>query len=99
MIIIKARTDYGANLEGIYIPGHKVYGIVDYTPKNGAVYNIEIYGGKGSVCENELLKTMLLNNFTNAISQAENVYSTKNDAINMHKKGEIGHKIAEKQTI
>lgn len=57
-IVIKASTDYGAELEGMYVPGHKVYGIVDYTPKNGAVYNIKVYGARGSVCENELLKTI-----------------------------------------
>ena len=57
-IIIKASTDYGAELEGVYVPGHKVYGIVDYTPKNGAIYDIRVYGVKGSVCENELLKTI-----------------------------------------
>ena len=57
-IIIKASTDYGAELEGVYVPGHKVYGIVDYTPKNGAIYDIRVYGAKGSVCENELLKTI-----------------------------------------
>ena len=56
-IVIKASADYGEELEGIYVPGHKVYGIVDYTPKNGATYDIKIYGAKGSVCENELLKT------------------------------------------
>lgn len=57
-IIIKASTDYGEELEAIYVPGHKVYGIVDYTPKNGAIYDIKVYGAKGSVCENELLKTI-----------------------------------------
>lgn len=57
-IIIKASTSYGAEIEGIYVPGHKVYGLVDYTPKNGAIYNIKIYGNDKSVCKNELLKTI-----------------------------------------
>ncbi len=57
-IVLKATTDYGAELEGIYVPGHKVYGIVDYTPKNGAIYNIRVYGSEDSKCSNELLKTI-----------------------------------------
>ena len=55
-IVLKATTDYGAELEGIYVPGHKVYGIVDYTPKNGAIYSIRVYGSEDSKCSNELLK-------------------------------------------
>lgn len=56
-IVMKATTNTGVNLEGIYIPGHKVYGIADYTPKDGAKYEITIYGGKNSACPNEVIKT------------------------------------------
>lgn len=56
-IIMKATTDAGVNLEGIYVPGHKVYGIADYTPKDGAKYKITIYGSKDSACPNEVIKT------------------------------------------
>ncbi len=56
-IVMKANTSYGSNLEGIYIPGHKVYGIADYTPKDGVKYDITIYGSKDSACPNEVIKT------------------------------------------
>ena len=57
-VILKATTASGRKLEGIYIPGHKVYGLVDYTPKDGAIYTINVYGSDKSACPNELLKTL-----------------------------------------
>ena len=57
-IVIKATTASGIKLEGIYVPGHKVYGLVDYTPKYGAKYKIEVYGSDKSACPNVLLKTI-----------------------------------------
>lgn len=57
-IVIKAITESGRNLEGVYVPGHKVYGLVDYNPKNGAKYKITIYGSDKSACPNEILKTI-----------------------------------------
>ena len=56
-IVIKAKTSDGRNLEGMYIPGHKVYGLTDYTPKDGVKYEITIYGSKESACPNEVIKT------------------------------------------
>lgn len=57
-IVIKASTESGRKLEGIYVPGHKIYGLVDYTPKYGAKYKIEIYGSDKSACPKSLLKTI-----------------------------------------
>lgn len=57
-IVLKAKADYGGTLEGMYIPGHKVYGIPDYNPKYGAKYEISIYGAENSACPGELLKTL-----------------------------------------
>ncbi len=57
-IVIKATTESGRKLEGLYVPGHKVYGLVDYTPKYGAKYKITIYGSDKSACPNEELKTL-----------------------------------------
>lgn len=56
-IIIKATTSNGDKMEGVYVPGHKVYGLVDYTPKYGIKYDISIYGSKDSACPNEVIKT------------------------------------------
>lgn len=56
-IVIKATTSDGRKLEGMYVPGHKVYGLTDYTPKSGTKYNITVYGSKNSACANEVIKT------------------------------------------
>lgn len=57
-IIIKATTESGRQLEGVYVPGHKVYGLTDYNPKYGAKYKIVVYGSDKSACPNEVLKTL-----------------------------------------
>ena len=57
-IVMKATTNKGYKLEGKYIPGHKVYGITDYTPLEKVEYEITIYGGKDSACPNEVLKVL-----------------------------------------
>lgn len=75
-IIIKATTKSGRQLEGMYVPGHKVYGLVDYNPKNGVNYKITIYGGENSACPNEVLKTLNYEveqfNFYHKTEQCEN---------------------------
>ena len=57
-IVIKAKSrNSKRDFEGVYVPGHKVYGIVDYTPMYGEIYDITVYGAANSKCPNEVLKT------------------------------------------
>lgn len=56
-VVMKATNNYGEELEWVYVPGHKVKGIVNYTVKGTMTYEISVYGSSGSACPNELLKT------------------------------------------
>lgn len=49
---------YTEDLEWIYIPGHKVWGIPNYNAKGEVNYDINIYGDKDSNCPGELIKTI-----------------------------------------
>lgn len=51
-------TDFKESYEWKYIPGHKVWGIVNYNAKGEVNYDISIYGSKDSACPNELIKTI-----------------------------------------
>lgn len=55
-VVMKATNNYDENLEAKYIPGHKLYGIVNYTAPDTIKYEITIYGGENSACPNEVLK-------------------------------------------
>ena len=55
-VIMKATNNFDENLEGVYIPGHKVYGIPNFTSLKTVKYEITILGGKDSACPNEVLK-------------------------------------------
>ena len=57
-VVMKATNNYDEKLEGKYVPGHKLYGIVNYTAPYSIKYEITIYGGENSACPNEVLKKM-----------------------------------------
>lgn len=56
-IVMKATSNYDDDLTGQYVPGHKVYGVMNYTAPGSIHYDITIYGAKDSACPNEVLKT------------------------------------------
>ncbi len=58
-VIMKATNNYEESLEGKYVPGHKVYGIVNYTAPDTIRYDITVLGGENSACPNEVLKTFV----------------------------------------
>ncbi len=60
-VVMKATNNFEENLEWMYIPGHKVWGIPNYNSKDRVEYDIKIYGAKNSDCSGEIIKTFKYN--------------------------------------
>lgn len=59
-IVMKATSNYNDKLTAKYIPGHKVYGVMNYNVPGSIHYDITVYGSEDSACPNEVLKTFTL---------------------------------------
>lgn len=55
-IVMKATNNYDQNLVWEYIPGHKVWGITNYSAKKTVNYEITFTGAENSACPGEVLK-------------------------------------------